>query len=98
MQCYTGLPTKYYTSETIVRNFTVYLHLGFLVGQNGLISVPNRLKHLIETKIKLQIVIFLEFWVVFTVSSFVVSPVNDLPSINEYENILNIMLERENGR
>ena len=53
----------------------------FFVDQNCLISVLN---HLInhqntqlnaETKIKLQIVIFLEFWVLFTFSSFVGHPI-----------------------
>ena len=69
--------TKDETSETIVRN----LHLEFPVGQNWLISALNNLQHhqntqlSLETQSKLQIVIFLEFWVVFTVSSFVGNPV-----------------------
>ena len=41
---YTGLPTKDEPSETTVTKFDyhIFLHLGFLIGQNWLISVLNQ--------------------------------------------------------
>ena len=70
-----GLPTKDETSEKIV--LSVFLHSGFLVGQNCLISV---LTHLVnpqnnqlnaEPKIKIKIVIFFSL---ISVSSFKGNP------------------------
>ena len=70
---YTGLPTK---DETILRTFFAFRE-SCGVGQNGHISVLDHIVNHKNTqfnkkpKIKLQIVVFLEFWVVFTVLSFV---------------------------
>ena len=76
---FTFLPTMNKTSETIVPNlFCPFSCIqGSLEAKTG-IFLCSTIKYTIKlfnwmqrTKIKLQIVTFLEFWVVFTVSSFV---------------------------
>ena len=74
---YSGLTTK---DETILR--ILFLFRGSSsVGQKAHISVLGHIVNHKNTqlnkkpKIKLQIVILLEFWVVFTVLSFVGNPV-----------------------
>ena len=68
---YSGLTTK---DETILR--ILFLFRGSSsVGQKAHISEHKNTQLNKKPKIKLQIVIFLEFWVVFTVLSFVGNPV-----------------------
>ena len=75
---YTEGPTKDETLKTTVR---IFLHSGFFVGQNWLILgliikyTIKILNWMQKPKFELQLVIFLEFWVVFTVWSFVGNPV-----------------------
>ena len=79
----TGLATKDETSETIVRNlFSPFFCIrGLLQAKTGLfvcliIQLTINLLNCLVKPIKLQIVIYLEFWIVFTVSSFVGNPVS----------------------